>query len=983
MSDEPLYPAAGEQEAWLRVGKAIEFPTNKPDTVDASAWEQTRTVPAIALAALVKNDTRSSGVRIRIVNAIISGPLRVTYAVFPFDFSFIDCEFQDEVDLSFCTLLGYCSFRGTRFRKAAKFNSIQARYDLEFDGAQFVDSVTLQAIEVQGRLFSRGTRFVNANFTTARFAKTAVFRPLGKPTDNLIATQFVGETNFSDARFEGTAVFDGAQFLGKADFSRCSFSGSALFRAAEAGDEWITATFSGETLFRECNIGATADFRGAQFGKADFNLQLTRIGGGLYFRPATKNPTDPNPIPVRFAGAALLEGIQVGGRFALDGVQFTGRCSLEAAQIKGNALCRALWGSNTPIRFGGEANFRDVVIEGTADFNGAEFQDKAIFNRTKVRGSAFFNAVKYRDTLMRCSFLGIANFDDVEVQGLLSMLGVRFTTTASFRRLQVKGNASFGPAPLDTELECSEFRETIFTDAHISGLADFSGAAFNGSLSCDRVAIGGAAFFGLGIRGDHLERCRFADGLLFRQATVGGRTDFSGATFRGVIDFSDSKFAGVLAFNTVLRNNQVWVARFDGPATFLRCEITDNLEMVGTYFASSANFESINIRRNALLRASDFSYDHDHQNWISLNFIGDVRFLDANIGGAADFKDAIFMGDANFQRIKVGGPAMFRPSRERDPKVGPIFRRVNFAGAVFSGGADFDNVSVVSDLILTEATFGASSRFSRMTCGGNVDFSLVSVDGTATYQRSKFGRDVSFRDATISIVNFGESETDKTRFAGNLVLSGFSFTRLIADWRDLLTHAQSNDLQPYVQVEKFFRSSGQERDADAVYLARRQREQEATRTRFWDFLHRRGQKGRRDALHDLRLLAEDWIIGGIFNYGVPSYRMLAVALLFFLLGVIVLAFPQALVPLDPNVKAAVQAGSNLVRAGRATLAFLATVLPGEKASLLTHWKPSPFPIYQGSAFTFVQVAALLSWLMYASATIAIASLAGLIKRKPS
>ena len=117
MPNELSCPAAGEQEAWLRAGKAIEFPTDKPDTIDAPAWEQTRTVPAIALAALVKNDARSSGVRVRIVNVIISGPLKITHAVFPFDFSFIDCEFQDEVDLSFCKFQGYCSFRGTHFRK--------------------------------------------------------------------------------------------------------------------------------------------------------------------------------------------------------------------------------------------------------------------------------------------------------------------------------------------------------------------------------------------------------------------------------------------------------------------------------------------------------------------------------------------------------------------------------------------------------------------------------------------------------------------------------------------------------------------------------------------------------------------------------------------------------------------------------------------------------------------------------------------------
>ena len=53
MSKELSCPAVGEQESWLRAGKAIEFPADKPDTIEAPAWEQTRTFPAVALATLV------------------------------------------------------------------------------------------------------------------------------------------------------------------------------------------------------------------------------------------------------------------------------------------------------------------------------------------------------------------------------------------------------------------------------------------------------------------------------------------------------------------------------------------------------------------------------------------------------------------------------------------------------------------------------------------------------------------------------------------------------------------------------------------------------------------------------------------------------------------------------------------------------------------------------------------------------------------
>jgi uncharacterized protein YjbI with pentapeptide repeats len=979
MPDNVSFPPAGEQGSWLRAGKSIEFPKQRPDGVDSEEWERLRTIAAASIAALAGNDARSAGVAIRIVNAIITGPLRVAYATFPFEFAAINCDFQDEVDFSYCKFQGVCAFRESRFHKAAKLDSVRASYDLQLDATQFDESVSMQAIEVQGRVFARGTHFKNANLTDAKFAKSAVFRALINPGAPAIPTQFEGETSFSNAHFDSTASFDGAQFLAKVDFSRCSIAGSALFRAVESDATWISARFAGETLFRECSIGGTADFRGVQFGEADANFQLSKIGGGLYFRPAGE---EPHLVCVHFGGNARFDGIQVGGRLGFDGAQLKRSFSLEAAQIRGNVLCRAVWNSDTPIRFCGEANFRDTAIEGSGDFNGAEFHGNAIFNRTKIKGSAFFNTLKYKKKLLRTVFLSTATFDDFDVQGLLSCLGVLFASTASFRRAQVKGNAFFGPAPLDEKLVTTKFRkEAIFSDAHFLSFADFSGALFRGQAILERVTIAGAAFFGPVERHDSVETCRFKQGLRFREASVGARADFSAAVFKGVADFSGSKFGGVVAFNTFVRKQRLWVTRIQGPIVFFRTDITDNLEMGGAEFSASANFESVNVRRNALLRAAEFPATDGQLAKLAAIEFKDARFLDANIGGVADFTGATFSGDANFQRMKVGGPAVFRPLEKRDPQKKPTFQRVNFAGAVLSGGADFDGVSVAGEFICTEATFGGSSRFSRMYCGENADLTLATVDGTATYQHSEFKRNLSLQDANIGIVNFGESGHDRTQFSGTVDLSGFSYTRFVGDWRQLLLHSPEHHLQPYVQVEKVFRSAGFERDADEVFLARRYRERQLTNKRLRSELRSRNGTSRLHALRELHVLLENWIVGGIFNYGVPSYRMLGVAFLLFILGVLILAFPQALIPLAPNATTPGPPGSIAIRLLRAIATFSATVLPGEKAAFLTQWKPSPCQIYKNSGLTFVQVSALLSWLMYACATISIASLAGLIKRK--
>lgn len=140
---------------------------------------------------------------------------KVVFARFAGNVSFIECQFQDEVNFRGSSILGPADFTGSFFAKGASFEEASFHQNAYFKGCNF-----------QGGLRFQNSFFIQkANFMEAQFNGTANFQQ----------TVFNAELQWSLAKFYGyaelslidcrsNAFFNYAEFRGRADFSNSTFS---------------------------------------------------------------------------------------------------------------------------------------------------------------------------------------------------------------------------------------------------------------------------------------------------------------------------------------------------------------------------------------------------------------------------------------------------------------------------------------------------------------------------------------------------------------------------------------------------------------------------------------------------------------------------------------------------------------------------------------------------------------------------------------
>jgi uncharacterized protein YjbI with pentapeptide repeats len=1003
MPDALPYPrSSSETEEWLKGGKPIEFPKDRPGSISVTDWKVIRTITPHALRSLFAKETREATVPVRLKNAIIAGELLLAYRRSKFEFCIMDTDFRGLADFSFFTFDGAADFLSSRFYQGAKFNSSRFAYDLRLSGAVFRKQAGFQAVEVQGRLFAIGVRLQNAHFANAKFAKSAVFKSKALEDRPVVRTKFSGDAKFPDVRFDGTAEFDGAAFLGKTDFSRCTFGGNANFKPAQFSEtsEAKAVEFRAQALFRDVVISGSGDLRAARF-LAEANFQRSKVGANFSFGSVKARN---GPLFASIKGPALFDGVQISGRAVFEGTAFGARCSFESAHVGGNALFRGARESGMPASFGAEANFLDAKIDGTADFSGAIFAGTSNFRRTNIGGSAFFRTLERSSTQgergstpgppLRVEFHGEVLWDDLSIAGSLFLQGCWFAKSCkncSFRRMQVGANGFLGHVVANENLVISEFEPgAIFAEARFGGSLFAGGVHFGGKAVFDRSQIGGAVYFGPAEREEKskeqkekskererkFEVAVFGGGIYARDCDFGGRADFSGAHYLVEADFSRTKFGSGAFFSSLRRSEATLPTRFSAKRFRLyRAEIEGDLECEGVEFDCPFDCEAVHVKGNAIFRSLQArDADLPATQVLLTIFKKASKFLNASIDGVADFSGAVFAETANFSRVKIGGPAFFRRLADVRANAHPAFQEISFVGAVFSGGADFDGVKIAKNATFTEATFGASSRFSRMVCEGRANFDLAEIDGTASFQRSLFKGVVTMRDARAGTVNFGASNEDVCVFQPGLDLRGFTYIRLVGDWKEIFGLLALNDLEPYSQLEKSFRNTGNERDADAVYLARHGEERRAMKQIVFG-----GAGDLTKRVHSAARLVEDSILRWLFNYGVPSYRMVWVACLLVVAGILLLSNWHALsfvAKADTFLER-----PRFVRIFYGTVSFVDLLLHQSPESSLTQWKPSGQKCLWVWGPTYRQMSVVLSIAVYSCITLAAASLAGLIKRK--
>jgi uncharacterized protein YjbI with pentapeptide repeats len=1012
---EPHFPKSDEEKvAWLRLGRVIEYPKTVPPSFDAAAWDRVRTVRAETLLALFADKSKPCSVPIRLRHVIVEGDLRVNYAVCLFEVSIKeDSTFTSDVNFSYTKFQGVLDLRGATFAKGFKLDSASCSFDLQLDQTNFNGEASFARVSVEGRLTASGARFKKkASFGGLGCSKVASFHSLLK--DHVAeVTTFEDEANFSDSKWDATIGFDGVQFCGKLDFGRSVIEGNALFRPALLEDgKRLPVHFKGPVSFTDSSIGGSAVFDSTEFDK-DAEWRRSRIGRGLYLRGAKFGPDS----------KASFENIQIDGPVAGDGVHFGGACSFEAAQIKGNAVFRCNLDRAIQTKFLGGLNFRDSSIGGNANFGGAQFYAQktepeppaADFSRSHIGGAAFFGSIGRRDgKIFESKFVGKAFFDDISIEGTAGFAGCRFSSLAQFRRVQVGSSAFFATTDVGGKLAGTHFAgASDFREGHFHGSIDFSGAYFGGNAIWDRSVIEGAVFFRPVFIDPGVISVAFAGSASFRDAQISGVADFSGSDFCQEANFIRAKFGSSLFFSALKSpGGELVPTRFGGGLKMFRCQIAGDLAMDGSQHEALAELESVQVQGTLLCRAAWYPEIEP----VRVKFGRGARFFAAIVNGTADFSGSDFEGSANFGYIKVGGSMVFRPPPNNWGGTSARFKDANFSGAIISGGAEFEGVHFAKSARFQEARIGGTFRIGRVEFGDRADFRRFEVQGDAhfssvsfdetDFEGSHFGKLCQFdsgsflkglnfsrvrvdgllilsamellgafrlEDSSVSGVTF---ELDQEKSSARLNLKGFTFGRLNGDWRDLFRLIPDDPegkshLQAYTQLERYFRSVGYERDADDVYVARRNNEWQLLR----DGVFRHPEPGA-SRIHSLFRFLEDSVVRYVFHYGMPSYRLIGVAFVLFLFGVAMLSLPCAVRRGDMGIDSS--SLTFLQRVVQALAAFSASVIPG--ASKITDLRPSFERIYM-NGLTFTQGSASLGLLIYTCVSVSLASLAGLIKRK--
>jgi Pentapeptide repeats (9 copies) len=381
------------------------------------------------------------------------------------------------------------------------------------------------------------------------------------------------------------------------------------------------------------------------------------------------------------------------------------------------------------------------------------------------------------------------------------------------------------------------------------GFVNFAFTTFNRQLKVYQSVFRSGASF---------EEATFNSGAFFWGSEFdGGGVGFHDAHARGVFDASDAIFGGkagmIASFPRAQfdRGARFDFARFDTDVDFSAAKFGEKTDFLGTQFRGIAIFDRAHFAQvtsfgdliNKKLISTFWTrarfnltqFDSDVL-FLGVPFHGDAEFVGTRFGGDAFFEGATFHGDARFDRSQIVGSAVFHSESTLPP-------------ATFVKGAWFDYAHFESD---------------------------VFFDG------ARFEGPVNFQEAACHLVHFsqlrqGAGKAQEAEFDSTLDLRGFTYDRMYASWRNLLSKYQTYDRRPFTQLEKVLRSTGEDDEADQVYLARCKAERQEV-------------KWKQNKL--------SWLIDCVWwvtaNYGILSFQLFLMPAFFVIWGVILYGRPGAI-----------------------------------------------------------------------------------------
>jgi hypothetical protein len=524
-----------------------------------------------------------------------------------------------------------------------------------------------------------------------------------------IECEFLQATDFSFARFHQRASFRQTQFLGDAVFNGAQ---------TEYAFDIRRASFAKEASFGDMRVGSVFDAAAAKFALSRFHRLRARA---IFFNVLT-TPSG-RAERTHFAGEAFLTDVHVDTNASFQGALFEAAAHFDRIRVNGavffNPPRRDRDGKEVAapvpgVTMRGEATFVEIHVGDTAYFNGITFEDNVDFRSAKFESQALFGALRIGEEKFVTRFFKDAGFQRVHVRDSLECQGVQFGGRASFDLLRVDGNAFFGPASYRTP-----------------------------ESQMDRL----------------IEVTRFSHDASFYDARVGGTFRLSAARFRSAAVFDRVRIDGALSAQTMWFADEPYQPWFGGRVAFVDCRIEGSASFEGAEFGAEANFNRVDVANNVFFRSS-----RGGGRVAATRFFERAEFLEARIGGTADFDGAQFLGDAGFNRMSIGGEAFFRTT-------------ARFGYACFAKAAAFNGAVVGGSAHFNGAQFLGAASFVGANVGRNLNCTPLWTDVCVTSRR--VGRPpMTLRRthrAPIGGLFRGPASFARLRTRGDVVLQGVRF----------------------------------------------------------------------------------------------------------------------------------------------------------------------------------------------------------------
>ena len=142
------------------------------------------------------------------------------------NFSFVNCTFQDEIDLQQVDFQGQVMFIDCQFQKETTFAGSNFNFSHNFfSNCKFLNTISFASSRFIGSANFLKTEFTKSVFQLSVFYSTAQFGATNfNDFTDFISCRFLSSVFFNYAEFQKEVDFSGSEFLSRTEFMNCKFN---------------------------------------------------------------------------------------------------------------------------------------------------------------------------------------------------------------------------------------------------------------------------------------------------------------------------------------------------------------------------------------------------------------------------------------------------------------------------------------------------------------------------------------------------------------------------------------------------------------------------------------------------------------------------------------------------------------------------------------------------------------------------------------